>query len=76
MDVEGKAQGIEESLVKMMGAWGKLPMTYAGGVHSLDDLKLIRELGQGRVNVTVGSALDIFGGSLKWADVLEACPVS
>lgn len=76
VDVEGKAQGIEESLVKMMGAWGKLPMTYAGGVHSLDDLKLIRELGQGRVNVTVGSALDIFGGSLKWADVLEACPVS
>lgn len=76
VDVEGKAQGIEEKLVEMMGVWGKIPMTYAGGVHSLDDLKLIRELGQGHVNVTVGSALDIFGGGLKWENVLEACKKS
>lgn len=73
VDVEGKSQGIEEGLVEMMGEWKKIPMTYAGGVHSIDDLKLIRELGQGHVNVTVGSALDIFGGSLKFEEVLSVC---
>ncbi|MCD7836193.1 MAG: phosphoribosylformimino-5-aminoimidazole carboxamide ribotide isomerase [Lachnospiraceae bacterium] len=71
VDVEGKAQGIEQELVKMMGGWNKLPVTYAGGVHSTDDLELIRELGQNRVNFTVGSALDIFGGNLRWEEVIK-----
>ncbi len=73
VDVEGKAQGIEQELVTLLGQWGRIPMTYAGGVHSMEDLRLIRELGQGRLNVTVGSALDLFGGDMPWQDVLAYC---
>lgn len=73
VDVEGKANGIEEQLVRLLGNWGKRPMTYAGGVHSYEDLELLRRLGRGHLNVTVGSALDLFGGPLKWERVLEIC---
>lgn len=73
VDVEGKADGIEKELAERLGKWGKCPMTYAGGVHSYDDLRLIRELGRNRLNVTVGSALDLFGGTLVWEKVLEEC---
>lgn len=73
VDVEGKANGIERELVSMLGTWGKRPMTYAGGVHSYEDLQLIKQLGQNHLNVTVGSALDLFGGSMKWEKVLEEC---
>lgn len=73
VDVEGKSEGIEEKLVKLLGDWGKRPVTYAGGVHSYEDLELLRELGQNRLNVTIGSALDLFGGKLQWEKVLEAC---
>ena len=73
VDVEGKAEGIETELAGLLGAWGKLPITYAGGVHSYDDLKLLKELGKNLLNVTVGSALDLFGGKLEWQKVLELC---
>ncbi len=73
VDVEGKARGIEQELVTILGQWGRIPMTYAGGVHSMEDLRLIRELGQGHLNVTVGSALDLFGGNMPWLEVLEYC---
>lgn len=73
VDVEGKASGIEAELAGLLGAWGKLPITYAGGVHSYDDLRLLRELGKNRLNVTVGSALDLFGGKLEWRKVLGIC---
>ena len=73
VDVEGKADGIEEDLVKLLGDWGKIPVTYAGGVHSFDDLRLLKKLGKGRVHVTVGSALDLFGGSMRFDDVLREC---
>ncbi len=73
VDVEGKADGIEKELAERLGKWGKCPMTYAGGVHSYEDLRLIRELGRNRLNVTVGSALDLFGGTLVWEKVLEEC---
>lgn len=73
VDVEGKADGIERELAERLGKWGKCPMTYAGGVHSYEDLRLIRSLGQNRLNVTVGSALDLFGGTLVWEKVLEEC---
>lgn len=69
VDVEGKAQGIECELVALLGRWGKKPVTYAGGVHNFEDLRLLKELGCGRVNVTIGSALDIFGGSMKFEEV-------
>lgn len=73
VDVEGKARGIEEELAALLGEWGKLPVTYAGGVHSYEDLYLLKELGRNRLHVTVGSALDLFGGSLQWEKVLEIC---
>lgn len=73
VDVEGKANGIEEELVTYLGHLETNPITYAGGVHSYEDLKLLKELGRNKVNVTVGSALDLFGGPLKWTKILEIC---
>lgn len=71
VDVEGKAEGIEEPLAKLLGDWGGHPMTYAGGIHSYEDLETLRRLGRGRLNVTIGSALDLFGGPLEWKKVLS-----
>ena len=73
VDVEGKASGIEKELVSLLGDWGKIPLTYAGGVHSFEDLRLIKKLGHNRVNVTIVSALDLFGGSMKFEDVIAFC---
>ena len=73
VDAEGKADGIEEELAALLGDWGKIPATYAGGVHSYEDLHVLKKIGKGRVNVTVGSALDLFGGPLKFEDVLREC---
>ncbi len=61
-DVEGKCKGIDEELVRLMGAWGGIPMTYAGGVASMSDVELVASASNGNVDVTVGSALDLFGG--------------
>ncbi|MCM1272413.1 MAG: phosphoribosylformimino-5-aminoimidazole carboxamide ribotide isomerase [Clostridium sp.] len=71
VDVEGKATGIEMKLAAMLGEWGKIPVTYAGGVGSFEDLRLLKELGQGRLDVTIGSALDLFGGSMPYKEVLD-----
>ena len=73
VDVEGKAQGIEQEVVRLLGNWGTLPITYAGGVHNYRDLELLQELGRNRLNVTVGSALDLFGGEMEWKKILEIC---
>lgn len=73
VDVEGKAGGIEQELAAMLGAWGGIPVTYAGGVHSYEDLLLLKRLGQNRLHVTIGSALDLFGGDMRWEKVLEIC---
>lgn len=73
VDVEGKSGGIEEELAALLGRWGRRPMTYAGGVRSYEDLYLLRKLGGNRLNVTVGSALDLFGGPLEWRKVLAVC---
>lgn len=70
VDVEGKSAGIEESVAKLLGDWGKIPVTYAGGVHSFADLDRLRQLGRGRVDVTIGSALDLFGGNMAFQDVM------
>ena len=71
VDVEGKAEGIEEDLVEILGNWNKIPITYAGGVHTFDDLRKLRELGHDKIHVTIGSALDLFGGTMKFEDVLS-----
>lgn len=73
VDVEGKANGIETELVCMLGEWNEIPVTYAGGVGSFEDLKQLKEFGKNHVNVTVGSALDLFGGPMKYEEVLEYC---
>lgn len=61
-DVEGLSGGIDEDLVAMLGSWGKIPLTYAGGAATMDDVLLVESAGHGRVDVTVGTALDLFGG--------------
>ncbi len=71
VDVEGKAQGIEEELAAMLGQFTQCPVTYAGGVHDFEDLSKLKELGRDRVNVTIGSALDLFGGTMEFERVLE-----
>ncbi len=63
VDVEGLCRGIDQQLVSCLGQWSPIPATYAGGATSLADLELVTRLGQGRIDLTIGSALDIFGGS-------------
>lgn len=71
-DVEGKCGGIDEALVRELGKWEGIPVTYAGGAASLQDLRLVEELSRGRLDVTVGSALDLFGGNgVTYAELLE-----
>tara|TARA_R110000850_G_scaffold55877_10_gene132042 strand:+ start:729 stop:1511 length:783 start_codon:yes stop_codon:yes gene_type:complete len=68
-DVEGKCGGIDDELVSLLGAWGKKPLTYAGGAASMNDLEKVAQLSSGTVDLTIGSALDIFGGSgVSYAD--------
>ncbi len=62
VDVEGLCQGVELDLVRKIGQWSPIPATYAGGARSMADVTGVTEAGQGRVDLTVGSALDIFGG--------------
>ena len=73
-DVEGLCGGIDAELVALLGGWGKLPVTYAGGAASMDDVRLVAEAGRGKVDVTVGSALDLFGGSgIRYVDLVAMC---
>jgi phosphoribosylformimino-5-aminoimidazole carboxamide ribotide isomerase len=69
VDVEGLCRGIDRELVSMLGQFTPIPTTYAGGANSLADLEVVTKLGQGKVDLTIGSALDIFGGNgVKYAD--------
>jgi len=71
VDVEGKCMGIDTRLLDLLATSVPVPTTYAGGVSSLTDLEQIRTSGKGRIDVTVGSALDIFGGSgLRYREVV------
>ncbi len=71
VDVEGKASGIEKSLVSLLADWSGLKITYAGGVGSYEDLTDLKILGNNEIDVTVGSALDLFGGHLSFEKVLD-----
>ena len=72
VDVEGLCLGIDRELVAKLGRWSPIPMTYAGGANSLADLAAVTQLGQGKVDLTIGSALDIFGGSgVKYYDCVK-----
>ena len=71
-DLEGKCQGIDADLVKFLGSYSPLVATYAGGVTSLSDLDYIKSVSSGKVDVTIGSGLDLFGGTLvKYKDCVS-----
>ena len=70
-DNEGLQRGIDEKLVESLAEWCSLPVTYAGGGKSLDDLDRVKKLSGGRVDLTLGSALDIFGGGVKFEDCVR-----
>ncbi len=71
VDVEGKAAGADRELLSVLGEFSEIPVTYAGGVGSFEDLMQVRKLGKDHVDVTIGSALDLFGGALEYRKVLE-----
>lgn len=73
VDVEGKASGIETELAALLAECTNIPITYAGGVGSFRDLEKLREAGKNRLDVTVGSALDLFGGSMSFENILKFC---
>ena len=66
VDVEGKSSGVELDLVKILAAWNKIPITYAGGVGSLEDLQEFEAACGGKLDFTIGSALDLFGGTIPY----------
>ena len=71
-DVEGKCEGIDVELVRFLGENCSIPVTYAGGVNSFEDLATVQELSQGKVDLTIGSALDLFGGSkVRYIDCVQ-----
>jgi phosphoribosylformimino-5-aminoimidazole carboxamide ribotide isomerase len=71
-DVEGRVGGVEEPLVERLGAWAGIPITYAGGIRNLDDIRMIETAGGGQLDFTVGSALDVFGGAgVRYEDMVS-----
>ena len=71
-DNEGLQQGVDESLISKLAEWCSIPVTYAGGGRSLEDLNMVNRLSSGKVDLTIGSALDIFGGStVKFDDCVR-----
>ena len=73
VDVEGKSSGVDTKLIRILAQHRTNPITYAGGVGSYEDLYRLRDAGENRIDVTVGSALDLFGGPLKFENVLQIC---
>lgn len=71
VDVEGKASGIEEELVEMLGHYSGCPVTYAGGIGSMEDLKYFEKISGGRLDFTIGSALDLFGGKIPYRELIK-----
>ena len=70
-DVEGKMGGVDEELIENLSNWCSIPVTYAGGVSSYDDIKIVNSIGKGKIDLTIGSALDIFGGDMEYKKTVE-----
>ena len=71
-DVEGKQQGMDDELIRFLAAHSPIPATYAGGAKSLEDLVHVKEISGGRIDLTIGSALDLFGGKgVKYDDCVK-----
>ena len=73
VDVEGKQQGMDEALIALLAQYSPIPCVYAGGVRSFKDLEKLNKAGNGKIDVTVGSALDLFGGALPYQSVVDFC---
>lgn len=73
VDVEGKQSGIQQTLASQLSQWVSIPTTYAGGARSIADLEQFKSITGGRIDITIGSALDIFGGTLPYKQVVEYC---
>lgn len=73
VDVEGKREGVQEKLAAQLAEWTTIPTTYAGGARSMADLERFKEITGGKLDITIGSALDIFGGDLSYKDVVKFC---
>ena len=71
VDVEGKRSGCELDLIRLLSAWGRKPITYAGGIGSLEELAAFESLSQGKIDFTIGSALDLFGGTIPYEQISE-----
>ncbi len=69
VDVEGQASGVEEKLVELLGSWGKQPVTYAGGIGSMEELMHFQKISDGKLDFTIGSALDLFGGKISYEQI-------
>ena len=73
VDVEGKSAGIDEQILKILSECEGVPITYAGGVSNMSDLEKLKKLGNNKIDVTIGSALDLFGGEMQYKKVVEYC---
>ncbi len=73
VDVEGKSAGIDECILKILSECDSIPITYAGGVSDMADLEKLRKLGKNKIDVTIGSALDLFGGKMQYEKIVEFC---
>ena len=71
VDVEGKQAGIDRRLLEILAEHSPLQCVYAGGISTMEDIETIRQVGKGKIDYTVGSALDLFGGKLKYADLVR-----
>lgn len=71
VDVEGKASGVEKELVRLLSDWNRIPVTYAGGIGTLEDLETFANITGRKLDYTIGSALDLFGGKISYKEVLK-----
>jgi len=71
VDVEGKSSGVDEGLIKILAGWDKSLITYAGGISSFDDIDKVNTSSEGRLYITIGSALSIYGGALDMDEVIS-----
>ena len=71
VDLEGKQMGIDEDLLKILSQQTTIPITYAGGIKDVGDIEKIEQVGNSRINFTIGSSLDIFGGKIKYEEIIK-----
>lgn len=71
VDVEGKSSGVENELVQFLSEWSDIPVTYAGGIGTMEELKEFEKTSRGKLDFTIGSALDLFGGTIVYSEIAK-----